>query len=63
MRQLTSKQKTLLDKWYIEYQPSDCDTLKLDDWQQLEQINDTEILWQEVNRYLSDKSFSDMRWT
>ena len=26
-------------------------------WDKLEEINDTEILWQEVNRYISDKSW------
>jgi hypothetical protein len=26
-------------------------------WDKLEEINDTEILWQEVNRYISDKTW------
>ena len=26
-------------------------------WEQLEAINDTEILWQEVNRFLSDRFY------
>ncbi len=55
MRQLTSKQKKLLDKWFMEYRPMDVDSLELEHWEILESINDTEILWQNVNRYLGDK--------
>jgi len=56
MRQLTKKQKKLLDTWY-----KDDNTLygweKLSEEQQgiLRQINDTEILHTETNRYLHDK--------
>lgn len=63
MRQLTSKQKKLLDQWFIDYKPYSVDDLENAHWEQLQQINDTEILWQEVNRYLSDKSFSSLSFT
>jgi len=33
----------------------DADDLPHELWQTLEKINDTEILYQEVNRYMSDK--------
>lgn len=56
MRQLTAKQKKLLDKEFIEYAPNSVDELNEGVFERLEEINDTEILWQEVNRYLSDKT-------
>ena len=64
MRSLTSKQKKVLDAWaknnpdklHIGFSVDD--DLDTDTWQTLESINDTEILWQEVNRYMSDKAMS-----
>jgi len=77
MRQLTSKQKKLLDKFFeSRKQTADQEFMsgsvfkggdhsigidelfKHDDelFAKLEEINDTEILHQEVNRYLDDKS-------
>jgi len=77
MRQLTSKQKKLLDKFFDSRKQTPDDEFmsgsvfkngdhsigidelfKYDDelFAKLEQINDTEILHQEVNRYLDDKS-------
>ena len=62
MRNLTSKQKRILDTWANEHPDKvhlgfsvdeDMDT---ETWETLERINDTEILWQEVNRYISDKA-------
>jgi hypothetical protein len=53
-RTLTASQKKILDK-----QPMDIlsyDDLPGDVWDELERINDTEILWSEVNRYLHDRS-------
>jgi hypothetical protein len=51
MRQLTAKQKKILKKYpdcyCLEQLPSGV-------WEQLEAINDTEILWQETNRFLGD---------
>jgi len=56
MRVLTKKQKKILDEW-VENDSSlhFADKLSLEQWDILENINDTEILWQEVNRYLLDK--------
>lgn len=55
MRQLTVKQKKLLN---VEMQKNPAiqsvDDLSSEVWDELEAINDTEILYQEVNRYLSD---------
>ena len=60
MRVLTSKQKKMLDQWYAEYKPMNVDDLKYEDWQALSHVNDTEILWQEVNRYLGDKYMNEV---
>ena len=67
MRALTVRQKKLLDKWYEEnkeeeqrridfFDWSKCDYFSLEFFEQLEVINDTEILSQNVNRYISDKA-------
>lgn len=55
MRQLTVKQKKLLDKVYTETKIDNWDNLPIEIINQLESINNTEILWSEVNRYLGDK--------
>ena len=63
MRQLTSKQKRLLDAWAIKH-PEHVNTFfSIDNcpdiydlYEKLEEINNTEILWSNVNRYISDKS-------
>lgn len=74
MRQLTSSQKKLLTKVLTENEPTpneammfgnvnpvrDCDTLPGGVWEKLEAMNDTEILWQEVNRFISDWRFSKL---
>lgn len=77
MRQLTAKQKKVLDnfilsqivpvedRWQNRGAPFKGgafvldveDNLPPEIFAELEKINDTEILYQEVNRYLSDKSF------
>ena len=62
MRNLTKKQKNLLDKWLKENSPlpglAVCDAvqdyLPNDLWEELQRINDTEILYQNVNRYIND---------
>ena len=58
MRRLTSRQKKYLDKVIGKrdavYSVTD---LTNDEWQDLQKINDTEILYQEVNRYLDDKKW------
>ena len=52
MRALTKKQKKILDK-YIN--ASRLEELPTGVYEQLEKINDTEILWSEINRYLNDR--------
>ena len=65
MRQLTKQQKTLLAKTLKQLNKRDvlgeltlaiytADDLSSDIWQQLEEIHDTEVLYQEVNRFISD---------
>jgi len=52
MRQLTTKQKNILKKHI------DCrmlEDLPCGVLEQLEEINDTEILYQEINRFLGDQ--------
>jgi hypothetical protein len=51
MRQLTKKQKKILDN-YINARR--LEELPIGVYEQLEKINDTEILWSETNRYLND---------
>ena len=55
MRQLTVRQKKLLDTVPMDCQ--DVDSLPEGIWEKLQAINDTEILWQEVNRYLTDRYY------
>ena len=68
MRDLTIKQKNLLKKWYKEKEPTKeakvilnavnpiwcVDDLTSEQYEILEQINDTEILYQNVNYYLEE---------
>lgn len=61
MRKLTAGQKKILNKAWEEYKPRDVDELTHKDWEDLEYLNATEILWQEVNRYLNDKSMEALR--
>lgn len=63
MRQLTTKQKTLIDEAYTASgnKISSADELSQKLWEELERLNDTEILYQEVNRYLGDKFFESGR--
>ena len=65
MRELTIRQKKLLDKWYEEnknetgvtcfFDLQQCEAFPLELMEKLEKINDTEILYQEINRYIGDK--------
>jgi len=57
MRQLTKKQKTYLDKILLKREVQYWDDLTPKEIEDLESINDTEILWMETNRYLTDKFF------
>tara|TARA_R100000789_G_scaffold17509_1_gene20628 strand:+ start:173 stop:367 length:195 start_codon:yes stop_codon:yes gene_type:complete len=57
MRELTKKQKTLLSKWYKEQSSLisfEFDDLSIEQLEVLEEINDTEILYQNINRFLND---------
>jgi hypothetical protein len=51
MRELTKKQKKILDVYKNIYRLED---LPNGVFEQLEKINYTEILWSETNRYLND---------
>lgn len=57
MRQLTKKQKKILDVYKNIYRLED---LPRGVFEQLEKINDTEILWSETNRYLSDNYYKNL---
>ena len=51
MRKLTASQKKIL----LQYPKCfDIEQLPGGVWDRLEQINDTEVLWQNANRYLHD---------
>ena len=57
MRQLTKRQKKILDNYR--------NVRRLEDlpdgvFELLEKINDTEILWSETNRYLNDNYLKDL---
>jgi len=68
MRKLTAKQKKLLIGWYKAKEPTREEKLlfgkinplfKVEDltdreWETLQEINDTEVLYQNVNGFLSD---------
>lgn len=60
MRALTAKQKKLLDKYIVEYKEKNkplytVEDLDINEWSMIEVLNDTEVLWQNANRYISDK--------
>ena len=56
MRQLTVKQKKVIDEVMTkDPEVGNWDELDIDTIILLEKINDTEILSQEVNRYMHDK--------
>jgi hypothetical protein len=57
MRQLTKKQKKILDSYINIYR---LENLPKGVFEQLEKINDTEILWSETNRYLSDNYYKNL---
>lgn len=68
LRQLTKKQKQILDKFYEENKsnlPLGFDLEYYDNFsyellEKLREINNTEILNQEINRYISDKISRDL---
>jgi len=61
MRKLTIRQKKLLDEWYEENKNKPSMThffdmgINVELLEKLEEINNTEILYQEINRYMGDK--------
>jgi len=56
MRKLTKKQKKILDQFkHI----NGIDKLPYDVWDEIQEINDTEILYQNVDRYLWDNYSSE----
>ena len=56
MRKLTGKQKKILDQYkHI----GSINKLPYDVWDEIQEINDTEILYQNVDRYLWDNYFSE----
>ena len=56
MRKLTRKQKIILDQFK---DISGIDKLPHDIWDEIQEINDTEILYQNVDRYLWDNYISE----
>ena len=62
MRDLTKKQKNILDKWIRENCPfpgmAICDVVKnhlsFETWEELQRINNTEVLYQRVNNYVNE---------
>ena len=73
MRDLTIKQKNLIKKWYKEKEPTEkekmlfyktnpirsSEDLTIEQWDILTEINDTEVLYQNVNSFLWDLRNSD----
>jgi hypothetical protein len=57
MRQLTKKQKKILDNYKNIFR---FEELPNGVFEELEKINNTEILWSETNRYLSDNYFNNL---
>jgi len=61
MRALTAGQKKLLDKYIVTYKNENVNLYTVDDltdhqWLVIENLNNTEVLWQNANRYISDKA-------
>ena len=67
MRDLTKQQKKLLTEWLNEAEPKNMlkmlgstnpiksvDDLSIDQWEKLEKINDTEVLYNKVNAFIDD---------
>jgi hypothetical protein len=56
MRNLTSKQRKYLDKIVATRDVQEVEELTYKEWETLKQMNDTEVLYQQVNGYLWDKA-------
>lgn len=57
-RQLTNKQKTMLDK-LIEKRPNACchQDLPKEEIQKIADLTDNELVWMQMTRYISDSLF------
>lgn len=57
MRRITIKQKRVIDIYMdsVDEEVTSAKDLSEKIWDKLVEINDTEILWQEVNNYIEDK--------
>jgi len=69
MRNLTVKQKRLLKEWYNKnshlhglgcFSLELCDEFSVDFLEELREINDTEILHQCIERFISDLAMADV---
>jgi len=68
MRVLSKKQKKLLDKWFetIKNEPGlgvrDVvkDLLPVELWDKLIDVNDHETIYQNINRYINDKTMNQL---
>jgi hypothetical protein len=60
MRELTKKQKNYLDKWFIKHKQdlsifNVMDVMSPDEFATLQRMNDTEVLYQNIENYITDK--------
>lgn len=69
MRELTVKQKRLLKEWYNKHSHLNglgcfsielCDEFSYDFYEELREINDSEILHQCIERFISDLAMDDV---
>ena len=56
MRQLTAKQKKYIDKLIAERDIYNWEDFTLEEQETLEEMNDTEVLWMNAQRYAHDKT-------
>ena len=54
MRDLTNKQKILLDDLHKRLECRKVEHISNNDWEKLKEINDTEVLYRNVNYYLDE---------
>ena len=73
MRDLTIKQKNLIKKWYKEKEPTkeekmlfyktnpirSSEDLTINQWDILTEINDTEVLYQNINNFIDELRNND----
>jgi hypothetical protein len=60
MRNLTKKQKNLLTKWNKENSLNNVGDLTDEQFKTLEKINDNELLYQNVNRFIMDLAIKEI---